>query len=717
MSLSTNLPLRTKLIIFLCAVSLLPLFLCTRVLIGLGGRSFLTLREMQVREGLDHALGSLQMGETRLFEACAAVADWDELQDAIDHIDINWFTTKLASWAPQSYKLDFLAICDSNHHCLQQWHSGPVNLDDFIANLSSSFDTTRQGLATSPSDIFLVTSSPIIKNNTIRGHLIFGRRITHQFLLELRTNPGQNVMVYYGGKLLATTDTSSTVPYIDPAEIFSQLVQRKDAYLYHAKEQDQLLGFVPLKNVQGLDVAAIGWTSVSTPALYVRDAVNKTLLTFGIPLLALVLLAALFLGIWIERPIRELSIAMNQIRRTKDLSQRVPVSGGGEISLMSQTFNHLLDELAKKYEELVTFRTMILTMKEGVLIEDIQQKIIYMNPRMEEMLGIDFKKDGEELQKYLLEGMMTTKGERITSESGFFTEAVEWLRWDGIRVQALKTTGHLEDPPGTLAGTLSTFVDVTERNELEIELIEASRMAFLGLYSQGIIHNLSGPLNSVLGFSSLLCKGDPQAEIPNHIFMETQRMTDQIRTLGRRWQRTGAQSPELLNLNEILEDNATFLEADLFFKHNVYKHLELDAELPLVLGRYGDFSHGLMNIMINSIDALRDNPEPHFTIRTRSDKSEVQIEIEDNGVGISEENLSKIFLPFFSTKRRDHIEGVASGAGLGLPIARKVLEPYGVYFDVKSKSGFGSCFTLIIPLNNSNSEQSSEQVDYQETTV
>ncbi|MCX6641458.1 MAG: ATP-binding protein [bacterium] len=694
-----RLSVRTKLIIFLCAVSLLPLLLSMRVLIGLGGRSFSTLREMQVQEGLNQSMRSLNAAENRLHEAAQAVANWDELARVIPRLDSIWFSEKLTNWVPQSYKLDYLAICDPAGMPLQQWYANEYSDDHLPLTLSESDDSINAGIASTPQNLFLLARSEIKADGQNLGCLVFGRKITYRFLTELQTTPNQNLMIYYGGKLLATTDTSSAIPYIEPGEIFTKLVAQNGAYLYHAAEHDQLLGFTTLKNLQGIDVAALGWTSLQSPASFVQDAVNKILMTFGIPLLALVLLAALFLGLWIERPIRELSVTMAEISRTGDLSRRAPITGGGEISAMSQAFNQMLEKLARQYEELATFRTMILTMKEGVLIENNEHKIIYMNPRMEELLGIEFSKDSEVLQPFFVERRMTTKGERIIDERGFYTEEVEWTRWDGRRIQALKTTGQLEDLPGQVSGLLSTYVDITERNELEIELIEASRMAFMGLYSQGIIHNLSGPLNSVLGFSSLMCKHQPDAEIPARILADAQRMTDQIHTLGRRWQRTGAQAPELLNLNEMIHDEISFLEADLFFKHNVEKILELDRELPGIYGLYGDFSHALLNVMVNAIDALSERPSPRFVVRTRVEQNEIQIDIEDNGTGITEENLNKIFLPFFSTKRRDRKEGVNSGAGLGLPIARKVLEPYGVYFDVKSQPGEGTCMTLCIPVD------------------
>jgi signal transduction histidine kinase len=136
----------------------------------------------------------------------------------------------------------------------------------------------------------------------------------------------------------------------------------------------------------------------------------------------------------------------------------------------------------------------------------------------------------------------------------------------------------------------------------------------------------------------------------------------------------------------------------LFYKHNIEKSFELDPNLRAIPGSYGDFSHALLNIIINSIDALLDSPVRKLTIRSKYTEREIRLEVEDTGVGIALEDINKIFLPFFSTKNRHRKDGIPSGAGLGLAIARKVLEPYNVRFEVHSQMGSGTLMILHIPV-------------------
>lgn len=692
-----ELPVRLKLFVFLCAVSLLPMLLSSQVLIRWGGNSFRKLRELQVRDGLDQAVNSLHAAETRLLEGTRAVASWEDLHGFMGNPDPAWAANNLEGWAPQSYKLDYIAISNGNGDVLYEWNPTQYSKSSLLEPLLSAAEREKAGWVSTPQDLWLVAEADIGKGSKPLGTLVFGRRLSHRFLLDTKNNKDSDLMVYYGGRLLATTDTTSSLPYVDPTEIFSQLISRSSTYIYEGSNADPVIGFRELQDLHGTAIAALGWSSMQSPAGFMRDSINQVLLFFGVPLLALVLSAALILGLWIERPIRTLSNTMAEVSRTGDLSRRAPVVGGGEISSMSRSFNQMLSQLAMHQEELLTFQTMILAMKEGVLIENPDHRVVYMNPRMEELLGIDYAELTCDESSMRPAEMITSKGRRMEDERGFSTEEVEWIRPDGHRIQALKTSGRLEDHKGHSLGTLSTFVDITEKNDLEIELIETSRMAFLGLYSQGIIHNISGPLNSILGFSSLLSKEHPDSEIPQRINGDAQRMAEQISSLGCRWHRTGNHTEELLNINEIIQDEVKFLEADLFYKHNVEKQFDFDPHLPLIRGKYGDFSHAILNIIINAIDALLESPLHVLAVRTKHDNEEIRVEIQDSGVGIPPDNLNKIFLPFFSTKRRDLKDGIPCGAGLGLAIARKVLEPYDVQFEVESEVGRGTLMTLRIP--------------------
>ena len=287
------------------------------------------------------------------------------------------------------------------------------------------------------------------------------------------------------------------------------------------------------------------------------------LLYFGLPLIAFVLLAALILGIWIERPIRTLSKTMAGISRTGDLSSRVAVGGGGEIASMSLTFNKMIEQLSRQREELLTFRTMILAMKEEVLIEDAGQQVVYMNPRMEELLGVRYEPPRPEEEPLKLANRITLKRQVMEDERGFATEEVEWYQPDGSRIQALKTSGRLECTTGQITGILDLCgYHGTERIGTGTHPGFAhgvSRDLFPGDDPQ-----LEWPVKYHHGILFPLARNHPDSEIPGRIHADAQKMAELITSLGRRWRRTGEVRLEQLDLNEIIQEELSFLDADLF---------------------------------------------------------------------------------------------------------------------------------------------------------
>ncbi len=143
-------------------------------------------------------------------------------------------------------------------------------------------------------------------------------------------------------------------------------------------------------------------------------------------------------------------------------------------------------------------------------------------------------------------------------------------------------------------------------------------------------------------------------------------------------------------------DELKFLEADLYYKHNIQKYYELSDSLPLIRGIYSDFSQSFINIIRNAIDAMLDSQEKELKIRSYHDHQNIYIEVTDTGCGIKEEDKPKIFEPYFSTKpiRANGKEPV--GTGLGLHMVKLLLEPYKANITFSSRPG-QTTFTIAIP--------------------
>ena len=268
---------------------------------------------------------------------------------------------------------------------------------------------------------------------------------------------------------------------------------------------------------------------------------------------------------------------------------------------------------------------------------------------------------------------------------------------DGALVEV--TISAVEIEFGGRPARLALAVDVTEQQRVRRELEQARKLESIGLLASGIAHNLNGPLSGIQGFTELLHTTHPELTELDIILNQVHRIKDIIRTLMLKAHHQEEVTPRRIQINELLKTELAFLEANLFFKHEVEKSCDFDPQLPEVWGVYGDFSQAFLNIINNAIDAIHSTPKKALRIRTSHENGWITVEIKDSGVGMTEDILSRIFEPFFTTKLPPDSENPKgpTGTGLGLPASRELLAPYDGRIEVWSQPHQGSVFTVMLP--------------------
>lgn len=246
---------------------------------------------------------------------------------------------------------------------------------------------------------------------------------------------------------------------------------------------------------------------------------------------------------------------------------------------------------------------------------------------------------------------------------------------------------------------LALAVDITEQQRVQRQLEQARKLESIGLLASGIAHNLNGPLGGIQGFTELLRATHPELTELGIILKQVHKIKDIIRTLMLKARYQEELEPRSIQLNELLRTELAFLEANLFFKHEIEKTYILAPQLPEVCGSYGDFSQALLNIINNAIDAMYSSAHKELRVRTRHENGWVILEIEDTGVGMTEEVMSRIFEPFFTTKPPPDSEDAEgpTGTGLGLSASRDILARYNGRIEVQSEPNHGSLFTVVLP--------------------
>ncbi len=234
-----------------------------------------------------------------------------------------------------------------------------------------------------------------------------------------------------------------------------------------------------------------------------------------------------------------------------------------------------------------------------------------------------------------------------------------------------------------------------ELKKTQKELIESEKLASLGKLSAGIAHEIGNPLSSIEGYIELLKRDDitndeQKKEFFNKILRETQRIDKIIRTLLD-YVRPRDYMSQKINPNDVIKSSMKIIKSQGILK-NIEMKQELCNSLPTVNADPHQLSQVIINLILNSKDALGNDGQITITTKINSNYSEILLH--DNGSGIPEEIKSKIFDPFFTTKEP------GKGTGLGLSICKRIVENFEGTIEFESKSGIGTTFIISLPNSN-----------------
>jgi PAS domain S-box-containing protein len=243
---------------------------------------------------------------------------------------------------------------------------------------------------------------------------------------------------------------------------------------------------------------------------------------------------------------------------------------------------------------------------------------------------------------------------------------------------------------GGEGGLVVTFDDVTQRVELEEQVLQRERLASLGLLAAGVAHEINTPLTGISSYTQLLLEGedeDTSRDVLEKIEAQTRRASGITRSLLN-LARPEETVFEALDLNEAVREVLQLFEPQVR-RGAVRLRSRLDEELPPVRGNKGKLQQVLLNLLLNARDAVGESGE--IVVSTSPGRGAARLEVADDGVGISEEDLPRIFDPFFSTKGR------GKGTGLGLSITFGIVREHGGRIRAESQPGGLTRFHVELP--------------------
>jgi two-component system, sporulation sensor kinase E len=365
--------------------------------------------------------------------------------------------------------------------------------------------------------------------------------------------------------------------------------------------------------------------------------------------------------------------------------------------------------------------TVFNAIQEGIIVTDSKGRITYLNDAACSLFGIDpsdsIGKRLDERVRGLDWESLTQSGGPVSRDMEIFYPANRFInfyivpliiehRESGTGIGDLSQPGSAGSAEAmadraTSATSVTEHVghamilrDITENRRTEQQTIESERLNALTLLAAGVAHEIGNPLNSLNIHLQLMERqarkldGTARDELQESIDVarsEIARLDSIVTQFLRAIRPTRPQlRPE--NINVVVQEAVRFFASQIE-ERDIVVEQELRSDLPLIQVDRDQMKQAFYNVIKNGLEAMK--RRGILRIRTDMDDSRVFIKFVDTGGGISAENLSRIFEPYFTTK--------PSGTGLGLLIVRRIVREHGGELSIESSEGKGLTLTIRLP--------------------
>ncbi len=358
--------------------------------------------------------------------------------------------------------------------------------------------------------------------------------------------------------------------------------------------------------------------------------------------------------------------------------------------LTNEQLRALFNEVVLANERL---EAALQSMFDGIVVCNLDHEPVLVNKSAERILRIQsgwgngplwMAVSDEELKDFFYKS--------LTSEETILGHEFALQSSGGTRIIAISLSALLSEEK--IAGTIIHIEDITEKRKKETQLRRAESLAALTTLAAGVAHEINNPLGSISIRIQLLEKimrgeSPDKAAMTKHLDVVKEEIERLKQIVVDFLFAVRPMDIRLMSENPapIIEEVAELIQPEAE-RSGIDVQLSLAKDLPRVLLDKRHIKQALLNLIQNAMAAMADGGTLRITAEQVSD--EIRISIADTGTGIPEGMLTKIFEPYFTTKK--------SGTGLGLTITFKIIKEHSGDISLESKEGIGSIFTIHLPV-------------------
>ncbi|MFC1885631.1 PAS domain S-box protein [Thermodesulfobacteriota bacterium] len=362
------------------------------------------------------------------------------------------------------------------------------------------------------------------------------------------------------------------------------------------------------------------------------------------------------------------------------------------------------------------YRTILESMEEGYFEVDLTGNYTFVNDAMckirgypkEELIGMNNKQFMDEntaRETFKQYNKLYRTGEPVkNAERKIFKS-------DGSEIYYTTNAFLIKDDKGKPAGFRGTLKDTTEQKRLEAQLLKSQKMEAIGTLAGGVAHDLNNILSGLVSYPDLLLLDIPEDSPLRGPILTIQKsgqraatIVQDLLTLARR----GVSTMEILNINQIISDYLKSPEYESLLLHHpgIQIRTDLEADLLYTSGSPVHLTKTVMNLISNAVEAVIEEGEVTISTNNRyidrpitgndviKEGDYVVLTVSDTGVGMTPEEIERVFEPFYTKKVMGR-----SGTGLGMAVVWGTVKDHDGYVDIKSAKGSGTTFTVYLPVS------------------